>query len=240
MDGTESADVATADADDALTSALLRRELRWLLDSVDQRLLDHQRIIERLLRSPRVVEEMPKLYESLQVCPGLGLVGTEGASDTFDEEGVENETEDVKVSVVNPRLSAFSAATTDSAVQHRRSVKSEDSYRLAQQKTGYLEVSPIGWIRCEAWAFLTALVASNRFQGLFACVIVADALVLGVQIEWQSGRPFDALPEALMYSHVIFAALFVAEIFLRFIVGPKAFFARHVLAWNSFDTMVAA
>mmetsp|Transcript_43643 Transcript_43643/g.98469 ORF Transcript_43643/g.98469 Transcript_43643/m.98469 type:complete len:729 (+) Transcript_43643:140-2326(+) len=84
------------------------------------------------------------------------------------------------------------------------------------------------------WA--SRLSASTTFQLTFVALILLNALVIGIEVDY----PYESAPPVFTHLDRAFAAMFLFELIVRMIGEGRKFLARESLAWNVFDSGVVA
>lgn len=84
--------------------------------------------------------------------------------------------------------------------------------------------------------YMAKIVSTWQFETVFALFILAHAILLGVQIEWECQNLDAELPSELGLIHIIFSCVFLVEIILRIIAfGMYEFCKGESYAWNLVD-----
>lgn len=88
---------------------------------------------------------------------------------------------------------------------------------------------------------LSILVESRAFEVFWISVVLANAVVLGAQVEINAVDPQTDVPLVFIVLTAVFAALFMVEISLRFMACStlrRFFWETPDYLWNGFDTLI--
>mmetsp|Transcript_41578 Transcript_41578/g.96822 ORF Transcript_41578/g.96822 Transcript_41578/m.96822 type:complete len:563 (-) Transcript_41578:60-1748(-) len=86
-----------------------------------------------------------------------------------------------------------------------------------------------------------ALLQSTRFEMFFACILVANSIYIGVQIQLMTDdtSPSTVMAPGFLAGHILFAVLFTFELFLSlFAFGVKGFLCGSHWGWAWLDVLV--
>lgn len=108
-----------------------------------------------------------------------------------------------------------------------------------RRKTGSLSSEDIGagsWSKLRLLA--KSMVHSFQFEAFFALAIVANSILIGVEVEYMvSAGQKDPSAPFFIVQHC-FTVLFLGELLMRLFVDRCSFFSTSSWAWNVFDTVV--
>ncbi|CAJ1419502.1 unnamed protein product [Effrenium voratum] len=244
--------------------AILRENLKGLIQQVDDRLATQQRILEKLLlqrppfsSSPSSVapkrllhDDLPdELHSPKMAHPGVDLMDPWKVEETPD---VSEPTAQLDSQVSGDTKLAESQATEPIK---RRQLSQQNSYEMAQQEEmrmapesehidKSMSINHFGApkpkdIKDPARRYIAELVWTWQFETFFALIIFAHAMLLGVQIEWECSNVNESLPQELAVIHACFTFLFLVEVILRIIAsGCREFFCGGAGAWNMLDVFL--
>lgn len=83
-----------------------------------------------------------------------------------------------------------------------------------------------------------ALVGSSHFESTFCCLILANTLFLGVEVEYTAQMRVEEPPLPFTVVSEFFILTFFAELVLRFVADPPLFFCSLDAGWNLFDMVL--
>eukprot|EP00443_Scrippsiella_acuminata_P125771 CAMPEP_0115639990 /NCGR_PEP_ID=MMETSP0272-20121206/35553_1 /TAXON_ID=71861 /ORGANISM="Scrippsiella trochoidea, Strain CCMP3099" /LENGTH=634 /DNA_ID=CAMNT_0003077211 /DNA_START=9 /DNA_END=1911 /DNA_ORIENTATION=- len=85
---------------------------------------------------------------------------------------------------------------------------------------------------------LSDFVQGVQFDCISGFLVVVNAALMGIQIDWQARRLSTESPVIFRIFEVFFCVIFTFELVLRIIVYKKSFFSGPNMKWHLFDTFL--
>jgi len=82
------------------------------------------------------------------------------------------------------------------------------------------------------------LVKSDGFDQFMGVMLILNALVMGIQVNWQAGHLEESDPTVFGWIDKIFCVIFVSELLLRMHVFRTDFYFMEDWKWSVFDTAI--
>lgn len=101
-------------------------------------------------------------------------------------------------------------------------------------KTGKLSVAQMSFFRIRVARMVNAL----WFDSLLGLSIVTNAILIGIQTDWNVKHRGEEVPHVFRVFDLVFCTIFVVELALRLFVWRLKFYVIRGWGWNMFDTAV--
>lgn len=95
-------------------------------------------------------------------------------------------------------------------------------------------------VQSRAHAVITRIVVSNVFDYMMCVVLVANAVIIGGQVEHAARHPAEDLPGFYRTCEQVFCVIFTLEVAARVYVFRTKFFVTVDWSWNLFDSFSVA
>lgn len=185
---------------------------------------EHQ-LFERLDKLLEQHEQrVERLLRTISINPSVEApaVDLSGAADV----------KDVVVAVMEER-----APTCDTLVEKKRF---EEEARL--NKTDEEQEKPSSFKKKEDRSWLAKTVTDEQFELAIAVVILLNAVIIGVEVDWSAQRQGESAPFFFYILQTLCVIVFVVELGMKLKAFGFAFFTRasRNVGWNWFDTFLVA